>query len=228
MPALTVFPHARADDRLYSCAAFFLGSQSFVAWIFAGVASAGLGVVLTYLFLVEMGMGTVGVGLNGLITAPLFMVRFSADCSALPCGLYRVTTRFFFVFVFQGVTILFLCTKSMRKKYEFTTWKLPKGSGVLLLRCARDGFMLMLKDFLRSVAANLPSMFTAQLSLALQYSLKLINTVSGRLQVGGRVETCFSTAAAGPLTLYARRWFQVFSAFLALMGKLRGARLLGA
>lgn len=63
--------------------AFFLGSQSFKAWVIAGIVSAGLGVVLTYVFVAQLAMGTVGVGVVSLIGAPLFVVR-SMDAMPLP------------------------------------------------------------------------------------------------------------------------------------------------
>lgn len=153
--------------------AFFLGSQSFVAWIVAGILAGGIGLALSYVFVVVNQAGTVGVGVVGLITSPLFVL----------------------------FTVGFLVTPTMRAKYNFTRFRTSPGSSALLAQCAKDGFKLMLKDFLGSVASNLPSMFIAQVSAGLQYALGLIGNVSGRLNV--------------------------FSAFLALSARLRGAALLG-
>lgn len=68
-------------------AAFFLGSQSFKAWVVAGIISAGLGVILTYLFVVHMALGTTGVGLVGLVSAPLFVVRAPRTTVTARCAM---------------------------------------------------------------------------------------------------------------------------------------------
>ena len=45
----------------------------------------------------------------------------------------------------QATCIGFLMTKDMRDKYAFTSFKLPPGSKLLLVRSAKDGLKLMIK-----------------------------------------------------------------------------------
>lgn len=51
----------------------------------------------------------------------------------------------------QAVCVGFLCTKSMREKYQFTSWRLPKGARFVVIRSAKDGLKLMVKVRLSSL-----------------------------------------------------------------------------